>query len=135
MKAGEPTKSKTVQKLGFKKMDVVKTIKGEPVDNPQKAMELYNQMEAHDLAVVERQPASNGTADVEIKSLNAIIAKARPDEQKDLSRLLEQLRIVPVEHQGTDNPVFKVVWVESGSVFDREGLKAGDLVTSNARSH
>lgn len=75
--------------------------------------------------------AITSTAHAETKNLDEIMAKARPDETKDLGKLLQQFRIVPAKHPKTNESLFKVVWVEAGSVFDREGLKAGDLVTSN----
>ncbi len=34
------------EKLGFKPMDVIKSVNGEPVNSPTKAMELYNSLKS-----------------------------------------------------------------------------------------
>ncbi|NCN40962.1 hypothetical protein GW916_06895 [bacterium] len=39
-------KNGKMQKLGFKKMDIVKSVNGEEADSPAKAMELYNKQRA-----------------------------------------------------------------------------------------
>ncbi len=61
----------------------------------------------------------------EPKNLNAVMAKATPQELNDLSLLLKQITLKPV-----GNSMMEVVQVERGSVYDREGIKVGDLLST-----
>ncbi|NJL26014.1 MAG: hypothetical protein HC902_13170 [Calothrix sp. SM1_5_4] len=110
-------------------MDVVHIVNGEQADSPQKAMELYNQMKADDVAVVERREPAAGNAS-EVKDWNTLLSKATPQERGDLGKVLQQIRMVPAKDPATGKSVFKVMAVEKGSVFDREGVRAGDLVST-----
>jgi hypothetical protein len=60
------------------------------------------------------------------KVLNDILSKATPAEQNDLPKLLSQIRMKPAA-----NSMMQVTHVEKGSVFDREGIKVGDLIVTN----
>jgi len=64
----------------------------------------------------------------EVKDLNVVIAKGTPVEAKDLGKLLGQILLVPAKIQRSNQSVFKVTKVEKGSVFEREGIRVGDLV-------
>jgi hypothetical protein len=72
------------------------------------------------------------SANAEVKRLDDIMAKATPEEKNDLGNLLKQIRIVPAKDPSTGQSVFRVVAVEKGSVYDREGVKAGDLVAAGS---
>lgn len=71
-------------------------------------------------------------AQAEIKSLDAILAKATPQETNDLGRLLQQIRIVPAKDPATGKSVFKVMAVEKGSVYEREGVRVGDFLSAGS---
>lgn len=71
-------------------------------------------------------------ANAEVKNLDAIMAKATSQETKDLGNLLKQIRIVPTKDPNTGASVFKVMAVEEGSVYDREGVRVGDLVSTGS---
>jgi len=64
----------------------------------------------------------------EMKSVNAIMKKANAEEQKDLSKLLSQITLAPTKDPTSGKPVFKVIQITKGSIYEREGLKVGDLV-------
>ncbi len=61
----------------------------------------------------------------EPKNLNTVMAKATPQELNDLSLLLKQITLKPA-----GNSLMEVVRVEKGSVYDREGIKVGDLLST-----
>ncbi len=65
----------------------------------------------------------------EIKSLTNIMAKANIEEKKDLPKLLEQITLVPTNDPKTNKTVMKITGIHKGSVYEREGLKVGDLVS------
>ncbi len=69
------------------------------------------------------------SANAETKDLKKIITKATAVESEDLGRLLNQVTLVPAKDPQTGKTVFKVTKIEKGSVYEREGLKVGDLVT------
>ena len=77
---------------------------------------------------------------VEAKSLDEIMAQANEQEKNNLGQLLTQVRVVPAKdssgnvilEQGTGKPLFKVLAIEKGSVYDREGLRVGDLVSGGS---
>lgn len=73
-------------------------------------------------------------ANAEIKRLDDILAKATPEESKDLGSLLKQIRMVPATDPETGSSVFKVMAVERGSVYEREGVEVGDLVSGGSLS-
>lgn len=62
----------------------------------------------------------------EPKNLNDVLSKATPQEMHDLPKLLKQIRMEPVE-----NSLMRVTEVEKGSVYEREGIKVGDLIITN----
>jgi hypothetical protein len=65
----------------------------------------------------------------EIRSLKEIIEKASPAEKKDFATLLAGITVIPTHDPTIKNSLLKVVRVQKGSVYDREGLKVGDLVS------
>lgn len=62
----------------------------------------------------------------ELKNLNDVLSKATQQEMSDLPKLLKQIRLQPA-----GNSLMKVVEVEKGSVYDREGIKVGELIMTN----
>ena len=71
-------------------------------------------------------------ANAEIKNWDAIIAKATPQEKNDLGKVIQQIRMIPVKDPQSGKSVYKVMAVEKGSVFDREGIRVGDLVSAGS---
>lgn len=67
-------------------------------------------------------------ANAELKRFDEVLSKATPQEKSDLGNLLKQIRMVPAKDPKTGQDAFKVVAVEKGSVYDREGIKVGDLL-------
>ena len=63
-----------------------------------------------------------------VRNWDEILAKATPQEKQDLGKILQQIRMIPVKDPATGKTVYKVVKVEKDSVFEREGIKAGDLI-------
>ncbi len=59
----------------------------------------------------------------ETKNLNDVLAKATQEEMSDLPKLLKQIQLAP-----TENSLMRVIRVEKGSVYDREGIQVGDLI-------
>ncbi len=68
------------------------------------------------------------TAIAEIKSMDAVLKKMPAAEKKDLSALLQQIHFAPIKGASNSKPIFKIISVEKGSVWDKEGFKAGDMV-------
>lgn len=68
------------------------------------------------------------------KSLNELFADIPKNETQDMGKLMNQIRMVPVKNPKVESPVFKVVFVEKGSVFERKGVKVGDLMVSESTS-
>lgn len=69
-------------------------------------------------------------AHAEIKQLNDILSKATAEETQNLPKLLQQIQLSPTKDPKTGQSVMKVVKVEKGSLFDREGVKVGDLLST-----
>lgn len=65
----------------------------------------------------------------EVKSLKTLVNKATEEEKKDLVKLLDQISLKPKKDPKTGKMVFEVTKIQKGSVFEREGLKLGDLVS------
>ena len=65
----------------------------------------------------------------EVKYLNDTIAKATPAEMSDLTKLLGQLSMVPEKDSKAGASVFRVRSVQKDSLWARNGIKAGDLVS------
>jgi len=76
-----------------------------------------------------------GVAKAEIKIWDDLLAKAASEEKNDLGKILQQIRMVSAKDPRTGQSVFKVVAVEKGSVFDREGVKVGDLLYSKSETN
>ncbi len=74
---------------------------------------------------------SSLTAQADVKRLDDILAKAKPEETKNLGALLQNIDLVPTQDPKTGTNVFKVVRVAKGSVFSREGVKPGDYIVSD----
>lgn len=72
------------------------------------------------------------SVNAEVKRLDEIMAKATPQEKNDLGNLLKQIGIVPAKDPSTGQSVFRVIAVEKGSVYDREGVKVGDLLAAGS---
>lgn len=68
----------------------------------------------------------------EIKHLDDITQQASVEEKSDLKRLLEQIQLAPERDPDTGKHVFRVTAVEPGSVYDRSGIKVGDLVATGS---
>lgn len=61
--------------------------------------------------------------------LNATLAKASAEEKSDLTKLLQQISMVPSKDPQTGKSIFKVTKVEKGSFWEKQGYKVGDLVS------
>lgn len=48
---------------------------------------------------------------------------------KNLGKLMQQIHLAPVKESHGNKPLIKVEPVAKGSVYKREGIQAGDLVT------
>lgn len=77
-----------------------------------------------------------GTSKTELKYLNDVLSKAHSEDLKDLEKLLSQLTFIPSHKDGkTGVQVFKVTKVQKDSIFEKGGIKVGDLlVNGNAPS-
>jgi len=63
-----------------------------------------------------------------IKKLSEIISKNATTTKTTLSKLLSQLTLQPIQDTQSAHSFFKVIKVEKGSIWEKEGIKAGDLV-------
>lgn len=63
-----------------------------------------------------------------VQDMNAMLKSATAEEQSDLAKLLMQVTLVPTGKKQSGKTLFKVTKVEKGSMWERQGLKAGDLV-------
>ncbi len=54
-------------------------------------------------------------------------------DKKYLSVLLQQIRFEPVSSPGHSKPIIKITKVEKGSMWEKEGFQAGDLVYMGPR--
>jgi hypothetical protein len=70
----------------------------------------------------------------EIVNLNEIIRKADTNETKSLTKLLSDISLKPATDPLTGKSVFKVDKVAAGSVYDKAGVRAGDLVVMDNSS-
>ena len=67
----------------------------------------------------------------EFKYINDIMSKTSPSDFNDLKKLLKQISITPAHKDPkTGIQLFKVMMVEKGSIFEKAGLKVGDLVAN-----
>lgn len=63
-----------------------------------------------------------------LPSLAAIVNQA-PSDEKSNPKLLEQINLIPTTDPQTNKRVFKISRIQKGSLFERAGLKVGDLVS------
>lgn len=68
----------------------------------------------------------------EVKDLDQALVKANLQETRDLASALKQIQMVPAKDPETGKSVMKVIKVERGSIYDRAGIKVGDLVASGS---
>lgn len=68
------------------------------------------------------------TAIGEVKNLNDIISKKDLAAQTNLSALLAQIKLKQVKDPKTGKSLFQVTKIEKGSVWEKSGLKVGELV-------
>ncbi len=67
----------------------------------------------------------------QFKYLDDIMAKASPDDLKNMEKVLMQLSFAPSHKDPTSGTqLFKVTMVEKGSIFEKAGLKVGDLIAN-----
>jgi len=64
----------------------------------------------------------------EYKDLNPIIKKAAKNGA-DLKQLLKAIKLEPTQKYEDGKRLIKVTHVQKGSVYDRGGVKVGDMVT------
>ncbi|BAT72417.1 general secretion pathway protein C [Thermosulfidibacter takaii ABI70S6] len=69
------------------------------------------------------KPESGGLEKIKISKKEAL------EQAKDMNRLLTKIRLVPAFEKGKAIG-YKVAWVARGSIFDKLGLKPGDVVVS-----
>lgn len=77
--------------------------------------------------------ASKPTTTYKLKYIQEALRHATADEKKDLTKLLDQIEVSPIKAKYKGKTVFKVRFVEKNSVFDRAGIKRGDLVLTGHR--
>ena len=71
------------------------------------------------------------TPSTQIKYISDVIANASPEETKDLGKLLGQLSFVPAhKDQASGEQLFKITMVEKNSIYDKAGIKVGDLISN-----
>ncbi len=66
----------------------------------------------------------------DVKYLDDVMAQATDEETKDLAKLLMQVQTVSTRDPQTGQMWQKVVRVEKGSVYERAGVKKGDLLAN-----
>lgn len=69
----------------------------------------------------------------EIKYLNDIVAKSSPSDFGDMEKLLNQLEFKPSHKDSTTGvQLFKVTKVEKNSIFEKAGIKIGDIIANGS---
>lgn len=71
-------------------------------------------------------------ASAEVKYLDDVIRSASPSEKSDLSKLLNDLQLQPETDPDSGKSVFRVKSVAAGSIYERAGIKPGDLVATGS---
>ncbi len=66
----------------------------------------------------------------DVKYLDDVMAHATNEEIKDLAKLLMQIQTVSMKDPQTGQVRQKVVHVEKGSVYERAGVRKGDLLVN-----
>ncbi len=112
----------TYEKLGIKTGDVVTNVDGQPVDSPEKAMQLYEGLRARKKMSVERPYK------IRAKSLDAIMKRATATEKSDLRKLMAQIELIRVRTDDNGRTLFSVRKVSKNSLYSRLGIKPGDYV-------
>lgn len=69
------------------------------------------------------------SAQAKPKQLADIIAKSPPSTAKELKALMSDIHMVPVMDPETGKKVMRVTVIEKDSLWDIEGITAGDLVS------
>lgn len=63
-----------------------------------------------------------------IKNLSDSVAQATSKEKKDMGKLLTDISLAPAVDPKTGRNVLQVASIAKGSVYERTGIKVGDLV-------
>ncbi|MEK6555488.1 MAG: hypothetical protein AABZ31_09625 [Bdellovibrionota bacterium] len=69
-----------------------------------------------------------------IKNLSDSVAKATAKEKSNLGKLLTDISLAPAVDPATGKNVMVVGSVAKGSVYERTGIKAGDLVVMDDKA-
>lgn len=67
--------------------------------------------------------------------IDEITAKATPDEKAHISQLLNQIAFKEEKDPKTQQVTTRVIRVEKGSVYERNGVKVGDPITTSCVVH
>jgi len=67
-------------------------------------------------------------ASAEVKYLDDVIQQASPSQTQDLSKLLNDIKLSPTTDPKTGNSIYSVTKVVAGSIYEKAGIKVGDLV-------
>lgn len=78
------------------------------------------------------QQAQQNTNKKKLKYLQDAMIRATAEEKKDLVKLLESIEVTPLKQKYKGQPLFKVRFVEKGSVFDRAGIERGDIIANGS---
>lgn len=78
------------------------------------------------------QPAFAAKKTIKVKYIQDVMAHATASEKTDVKKLLEQIQVVPTKAKYKGKPIFKVQNVEKNSVYERAGIKKGDLVLNGS---
>lgn len=70
-------------------------------------------------------------SNAKVKDISNYMDFATKEEKSDLIKLLQQIKLVPAKDPDSGRQVLKVASLDKGSVYDRIGLKVGDLVEMN----
>lgn len=71
------------------------------------------------------------SAKVPVLYMGDIQAKATPEDTKNLKKYMDSMKWSPAHKEpGSGKQIFRVDFVEKGSFYEREGIKAGDLFYS-----
>lgn len=62
--------------------------------------------------------------------IDSITAKATAEEKANIGKLLQQIAFRSEEDPRTHTTVQRVIRVDAGSVYERSGIKAGDVITT-----
>lgn len=69
-------------------------------------------------------------ASADVINIKPIIEKGMKIEKTNPGTLLKQITMKPAKDSTRDNPRFEVMKIEKGSIYEREGVKVGDIVTT-----